>query len=115
MRRIFRELGIEGVNHRRFVFDEVTMVLSVPRVLHSEFATLHRERGRSRSERRPGRYIPTTARNAAVRLDRERLAEMSCIAGVGEDVGPLVDTATSGRSMLVIDGCPLECVRKCLE
>ena len=55
------------------------------------------------------------ANDLAVRLDRERLAEMSCIAGVGGDVGPLVDTATSERPMLVIDGCPLECARKCLE
>lgn len=55
------------------------------------------------------------ANDLAVRLDRERVAEMSCIAGVGGDVGPLVDTATSGRPMLVIDGCPLECARESLE
>jgi uncharacterized metal-binding protein len=55
------------------------------------------------------------ANDLAVRLDRERLAEMSCIAGVGGDVGPLVDTATSGRPMLVIDGCPLECARQSLD
>jgi len=55
------------------------------------------------------------ANDLAVRLDRERRAEMSCIAGVGGEVGPLVETATSGRPMLVIDGCPLECARKSLE
>ncbi len=55
------------------------------------------------------------ANDLAVRLDRERVAEMSCIAGVGGDVPPLVNTATSGRPMLVIDGCPLECARKSLE
>ncbi|WP_459193249.1 putative zinc-binding protein [Halosimplex sp. J119] len=55
------------------------------------------------------------ANDLAVRLDRERLAEMSCIAGVGGDVAPLVDTATSGRPTVVIDGCPLECARKCLD
>jgi len=55
------------------------------------------------------------ANDLAVRLDRERNAEMSCIAGVGSNVEPLVDTATSGRPMLVIDGCPLECARNCLE
>jgi uncharacterized metal-binding protein len=54
------------------------------------------------------------ANDLAVRLDCEREAEMSCIAGVGGDVGPLVDTATSGRPMLVVDGCPLECARKSL-
>lgn len=55
------------------------------------------------------------ANDLAVRLDRERHAEMSCIAGVGGDVAPLVATATAGRPMLVIDGCPLECARTCLE
>ena len=55
------------------------------------------------------------ANDLAVRLDRERLAEMSCIAGVGGDVPPLVDTATAGRPMLVVDGCPLECARQSLE
>ncbi|CQH56994.1 DGC domain protein [Halobacterium hubeiense] len=55
------------------------------------------------------------ANDLAVRLDREEHAEMSCIAGVGGDVAPLVNTATSGRPMLVVDGCPLECARKSLE
>lgn len=54
------------------------------------------------------------ANDLAVRLDRERKAEMSCIAGVGGEVKPLVHTATSGRPMLVIDGCPLECARASL-
>jgi len=55
------------------------------------------------------------ANDLAVRLDREGVAEMSCIAGVGGDVAPLVNTATSGRPMLVVDGCPLECARESLE
>ncbi|GAB3320632.1 MULTISPECIES: putative zinc-binding protein [Haloplanus] len=37
------------------------------------------------------------ANDLAVRLDHERLAEMSCIAGVGGDVEPLVATATADR------------------
>jgi len=36
-------------------------------------------------------------------------AEMSCIAGVGGDVKPLVRTAKSGRRLIVLDGCPLRC------
>lgn len=55
------------------------------------------------------------ANDLAVALDRERIAEMSCIAGVGGDVDPLVATATSGRPIVVIDGCPLECARQCLD
>lgn len=50
----------------------------------------------------------------AVRLDRSQLAEMSCIAGVGGDVKPLVNTASSGRPILVLDGCPLHCAKHSL-
>ena len=51
----------------------------------------------------------------AVRLDREKLAEMSCIAGVGGDVRSLVRTAQSGRKIIVLDGCALHCAKQCLD
>ncbi len=50
----------------------------------------------------------------AVRLDREGVAEMSCIAGVGGDVKPLVKTAKSGRPLIVLDGCSLRCAGQIL-
>jgi uncharacterized metal-binding protein len=50
----------------------------------------------------------------AISLDRCRLAEMSCIAGVGGDVPKLVRLAKSGRRIIGIDGCALACVRSCL-
>ncbi len=50
----------------------------------------------------------------AIKMDREKIAEMSCIAGVGGDVKPLVNTAKSGRNIIAIDGCPLSCVQNCL-
>lgn len=50
----------------------------------------------------------------AVKLDRLKVAEMSCIAGVGGDVEPLVRTAKSGRPILALDGCPLHCAAKIL-
>lgn len=34
---------------------------------------------------------------------------MSCIVGLGGDVKPLVRTAKSGRPIVMIDGCPLQC------
>ena len=40
----------------------------------------------------------------AVRLDRLKVAEMSCIAGVGGDVKPLVRTTKSGRTVIALDG-----------
>lgn len=50
----------------------------------------------------------------ALALDRGGKAEMSCIAGVGGGVAPLVKLARSGRPVIAIDGCPLACVRHCL-
>ncbi len=54
------------------------------------------------------------ANTLAVKLDRQHLAEMSCIAGVGGDVPPLVRAAQRGRKILALDGCPLHCVKNCL-
>ncbi len=54
------------------------------------------------------------ANHLALKLDRERVAEMSCIAGVGGGVTGLVRTAQSGRRILALDGCVLKCVSACL-
>ena len=55
------------------------------------------------------------ANDLALRLDREGLAEMSCIAGVGGGVPGLVKLAQSGRPILALDGCRLSCVQACLH
>ncbi|MFU2486943.1 putative zinc-binding protein [Thauera sp. WH-1] len=54
------------------------------------------------------------ANHVALRLDREGDAEMSCIAGVGGNVPHLVRIARSGRPILAIDGCALQCTRSSL-
>ncbi len=54
------------------------------------------------------------ANHVAVQLDRRGVAEMSCIAGVGGDVPQLVKVATSGRPVVVLDGCALTCASNCL-
>ncbi len=54
------------------------------------------------------------ANAVALRLDREGEAEMSCIAGVGGNVAHLVRIARSGRPILALDGCALECTRRSL-
>jgi uncharacterized metal-binding protein len=51
----------------------------------------------------------------ALKLDRHGEAEMSCIAGVGGNVKKLVRVAKSGRPIIAIDGCPLACVKACLQ
>jgi uncharacterized metal-binding protein len=55
------------------------------------------------------------ANHIAVKLDRLKVAEMSCIAGVGGDVRPLVRTAKSGRPIIALDGCPLHCAAQILK
>lgn len=54
------------------------------------------------------------ANHLALRLDRESVAEMSCIAGVGGGVMGLVNTALGNRPILALDGCVLTCVKACL-
>lgn len=59
--------------------------------------------------------IAQLANQLAIDLDREKLAEMSCIAGIGGGVEPLVKKARSGRQIIALDGCPLHCVKSCLK
>ncbi len=51
----------------------------------------------------------------ALDFNRKGIAEMSCIVGVGGGVKPLVKKANSGREIIVLDGCPLQCAKHCLE
>jgi uncharacterized metal-binding protein len=51
----------------------------------------------------------------ARRLSREGAAEMSCLAGIGGRVKPLVNKAAGAARILAIDGCPLNCTRHTLE
>lgn len=53
--------------------------------------------------------VAQACNTVALRLHREGLADMSCIAGVGGNVRPLVALATSGRPILALDGCALRC------
>lgn len=55
------------------------------------------------------------ANHFALRLDRQGLAEMSCIAGVGGGVPALVRLARRPRPILALDGCALHCVLACLK
>lgn len=59
--------------------------------------------------------VAQLANKMAVKLDREQLATMSCIAGVGGDVLPLLNQAKKAEKILVIDGCHLSCALNCLK
>jgi len=51
----------------------------------------------------------------ALKLDRNGVAEMSCISGVGGNVPSLVKVAQSGRAIIALDGCALSCTLHCLS
>lgn len=59
--------------------------------------------------------VAQLANTLALRLDRAKLAEMSCIAGVCGNVPALVKNAQSGRRIIALDGCPLHGAKCCLS
>ncbi len=62
-----------------------------------------------------GSNLAQLANKVSVEFSRDGFAEMSCIVGVGGGVPPLVKKAKSGRYIIAIDGCPLQCVKACLS
>lgn len=58
--------------------------------------------------------VAQLANHVAVAIDRSGLGEMSCIAGIGGKVRPVMNRARSGRPILALDGCHLHCVKHSL-
>ena len=59
--------------------------------------------------------VGAIADQAARRLTKEGAAKMFCLAGVGGRVSGIMKTTEAADKILVIDGCPLNCTRACLE
>lgn len=59
--------------------------------------------------------VAQLANTLALRLDRSKAAEMSCIAGVGGKVPKMVRIARSRRPIVAIDGCKMHCSLACLQ
>lgn len=55
------------------------------------------------------------AHDIALNMDRDGIAEMSCVSGVIGKVPPIVEVATSGRPIFAVDGCSLSCTKACLD
>ena len=54
------------------------------------------------------------ADRVARELNKRGVGEMSCLAGVGGRVKPLMLKAQRAQEIIVIDGCPLNCARHTL-
>jgi uncharacterized metal-binding protein len=52
---------------------------------------------------------------AARQLTREGVGKMFCLAGIGGRITGIMKTTEAAKKNLVIDGCPLECAKRCLE
>ena len=48
-------------------------------------------------------------------LAKEGIGKMFCLAGIGGRVSGIMETARAASKILAIDGCPLNCVKLCLE
>ncbi len=55
------------------------------------------------------------ADQAARKLTKDGVGKMFCLAGIGGRVSGIMKTAESAEKILAIDGCPLNCVKNCLE
>ena len=52
---------------------------------------------------------------AARKLNKEGDGAMFCLAGLGGKVEPIMKKTASASKILAIDGCELDCVKKCLQ
>lgn len=59
--------------------------------------------------------VGAIADQAARKLTSEGAGKMFCLAGIGGRVSGIMKTTESAEKILVIDGCPLNCAKNCLE
>lgn len=59
--------------------------------------------------------VGAIADRAARQLTQEGIGKMFCLAGVGGRVSGIMKTTQAAEKILAIDGCPLNCVKNCLE
>jgi uncharacterized metal-binding protein len=52
---------------------------------------------------------------AARRMMRDGKGKMFCLAGLGGQVEPIIAKTKSAKCILALDGCGLDCAKKCLQ
>ncbi|MFW5828910.1 MAG: putative zinc-binding protein [Planctomycetota bacterium] len=62
-----------------------------------------------------GANVAEAADLAARQLAAEGCGGMFCLAGIGAGIQGMVQTAKDADVNLVIDGCPMDCAKKCFE
>ncbi|MFW5893743.1 MAG: putative zinc-binding protein [Verrucomicrobiota bacterium] len=59
--------------------------------------------------------VGAVADQAARKMTMDGAGSMFCLAGVGGRVSGIMKTTEAAKGVLAIDGCPLNCVKNCLE
>jgi len=59
--------------------------------------------------------VGAIADQAARQLTKTGKGKMFCTAGLGGKVEPIITTTKAASTILVIDGCPLDCTKKSLS
>jgi len=55
------------------------------------------------------------ADRAARKLTKDGMGNMFCLAGIGGRIGGIMQKTKTAQTILAIDGCALNCTKKCLE
>lgn len=62
-----------------------------------------------------GSNVGQIANEAAKELDIEGAGKFFCLAGVGGHISGMVESVKGADKVIVIDGCPVACAKKCME
>lgn len=62
-----------------------------------------------------GANVAEASDQAARQLASDGHGGMFCLAGIGAEIQGMVQTAKDADVNLVIDGCPMDCARKCFD
>ena len=62
-----------------------------------------------------GANVAEVADKAARQLMDEGLGIMWCLAGIGAGVDMIVQKAQEADANIVLDGCPVDCAKKCFD
>ena len=52
---------------------------------------------------------------AGLKLTREKVGKMFCLAGIGGHVSGMIESTKAGKMIVGIDGCPVACAKKILD
>ena len=62
-----------------------------------------------------GSNVGQIANEVTKRLEMAGLAKFFCLAGIGGHISGMVASVKGAQRVLVIDGCPVACAKKCME